>query len=164
MVGIAAAFTKPCRFCKRGNPIAARKNGSTERRPENTLPEQAGLERSAPENCFRRKDRGKNDYIRQRNIDSQRQQKHSAGNIGATERQIGVILTRVIVVCLATIVLGQEIKDTQLVAMINVIMVVVGIKVCHQRRPFRQLLRKRSQALREQDKGKKYGDVIFHTE
>ena len=65
-----------------------------------------------------------------------------------------MILTRIIVVCAVAIVLGKKIEKTQFVAMLVVRMVMMGIKMRHQSRNFRQLSRERRQALREQDEGK----------
>lgn len=73
-----------------------------------------------------------------------------------------MFLTRVIMVRLTAVVLGQKIKNTQFVAMLMVGMVVVRVKMSHQRRRLRQLPRERRQALREQDEGEEYGSLMFH--
>ena len=73
-----------------------------------------------------------------------------------------MILARVVVMRLAAVVLRKKIKNAQFGAMLVMGMPVVRVKMSHQRRYLSHLLRKRRQSLREQDKGEKCGNAMFH--
>ena len=121
---------------------------STERRPENTLPEKTGMKCIHGEQPLvltnRRSDQGLHCKFRRR---WRRKHIHYGRRGGTMEGQTRMVIAAVIVVYMAAKMFGKEFAKAHFVPMLDLFVVMVFMKMGDQGGQFRQLLQDRSKPL-----------------